>query len=107
MNFFPPNATALLQAPLNLTLIGGVGRLAILWVPNPLNRGHHLIGYKINWDHPSRLVQSAAISVPSSNMQYTTDPIDLSVEYGVLVWAYGQNGDGLPAKTTWTPKREI
>ena len=36
-------------------------------------------------------------------MQYTTDPIDLSVEYGVLVWAYSPAGDGLPAKAVWTP----
>ena len=49
------------------------------------------------------MVQSAVASVEASNMQYTTDPIDLSVEYGVLVWAYSPAGDGLPAEAVWTP----
>lgn len=105
--FYFSYAIALLQAPLNLTLVDGVGRLAISWLPNPLNEGQHIVGYKINWDHPSRLVQSAATSVPISNMQYTTESINLSLEYGVLVWAFNELGDGLPAKATWTPKSEI
>ena len=103
-------ATARLQAPLNLTLVGstaGFGRLAISWLPNPLNKGQHISGYKINWDIPSRLVESAVASVPASNMQYTTDPIDLSVEYSVLVWAFNQLGDGLPARAEWTPQCKI
>ena len=110
MVLFFSYATALLQAPLNLTLVGsagGFGRLAISWLPNPLNKGQRISGYKINWDIPSRLVQSAATSVPASNMQYTTARIDLSVEYSVLVWAFNHLGDGLAARVEWTPQCKI
>ena len=56
---------------------------------------------------PSRLVQSAIDSVSATKTQYTTDLINLSVEYGVLVWAYNHLGDGLPAKAEWTPECKI
>jgi hypothetical protein len=86
---------------------GGFGRLVISWLPNPLNSDQRITGYKVSWDTPTRLVQSAIDGVSATETRYTTDPIDLSVEYGVLVWAYSELGDGLPAKAEWTPEGKI
>ena len=106
MSFLP---IALLQPPLNLTVVASQDgrRLAISWLPNPLNAGHTLLGYKLVWDLPSRVVQSAVDSVRPSVREYTTYPVDLSAEYSVLVWAYNTQGDGQPAKAEWSQQCKI
>ena len=97
--------TDVLHPPLNLTLMAAPqGGLLVSWLPNPVNP-EDILGYKLNWDLPSRVVQSALTSVPPSVKEYLITGVDLSLEYVIAVWAYTmQLGDGAPAMTKWIPK---
>lgn len=102
------DAPGTLEHPLRLMLSRVAGRdaLHISWLPNPLNEGN-ILGYKISWDQPSLLVQSAVVSVAPSITEYIIENVDLSLEYSVAVWAYTMQGDGQLAKASWIPKCKI
>ena len=80
------------------------GGLLVSWLPNPINP-EDISGYKLTWDIPPRVVQSAVTSMPPSVKQYLITGVNLSLEYVIEVWAYTfQLGDGEPAIARWTPK---
>lgn len=88
--------------------VGSEGRLFVSWMPNPHNEDYKVIGYKLTWDHPLRVSQSASDSVNASTTKYLiTSSVDLSLENAVLVWAYSMAGDGLPARTSWIPHGKL
>lgn len=96
-----------LQAPIDLSLVVEGGRaFHVSWRPNPLNQGL-AVGYKIAWEHPSRISHTAVDSVPASATHYLISPVDLSSKYTVLVWAYLMEGDGVPAQVSWLPQSKL
>ena len=94
-----------LHPPLSLSVAVSEGGLLVSWLPNPFNP-QDILGYKLTWDIPSRVVQSALMSVAPSVKQYLIEGWSPLMEYVIQVWAYTIDGDGPPATTRWTPKCE-
>lgn len=82
---------------------GEGGGLLVSWQPNSYG-DTHLAGYKLAWDIPAHITQTAVTSIPPNVTQYLIERLDLSLEYIVLVWVYNFEGDGIPANATWQPE---
>ena len=100
----PSFLSGVLRPPIEFTVSAGErGGLLVSWQPNPLNDDLR-VGYKLEWDIPDRITQTAVVSIPPTTTQYLIEGVDLSLEYKVLVWAYSFEGDGMSANAMWKPR---
>ena len=85
------------------------GHIDVQWdAPAPPSLPSRLRGYKLNWDIPGAVSQSARDAVPPHQLQYVvTSGLDPRNSYTILVWAYSLGGDGPPARVQLPPLSEF